>query len=139
MNAGTGKVILLPVETIVREFDGKSLLALIARKKGWQVFIGDQTAIRKRLWNLPEGTYLSTSARSGNTHFFKLLHSAGHRIAVLDEEVLVRQGDDIYMMKHERNALKHVQLLMTWGRESYELWRDFNKIEQNKITTIGNP
>ncbi len=134
-----GRTLLLPVETLAREFDGKLLLALVAAERGWDVILGEQTVLREQLSTLPPSTYLSKSARGSNALYFDQIRRLGHRLAVLDEEALVRQTDDIYVMKHERDALDHVDLLMTWGEENASLWRDSGQIDSSLIAVTGNP
>ena len=63
----------------------------------------------------------------------------GHLSAVLDEEALVRQTDDIYVMKHARCALDDVDLPMTWGEENAALWRDSKPYDPSRIAVTGNP
>ncbi|MFO1089689.1 MAG: surface carbohydrate biosynthesis protein [Hyphomicrobiales bacterium] len=133
------KTLLLPVETVAREFDGKLLLALFARERNWRVILGEQGALRARLSTLPRGVYVSKSARAKNGAYFEQMHALGHRVAVLDEEALVRQTDDIYAKKHERNALSHVDLMMTWGEENTKLWLDSGMLQASRVEATGNP
>lgn len=133
------KTLVLPVETLVREFDGKLLLALTARERGWNVIIGERSRICRYLSNLPPSIFLSKSARAGNAALFERLHSSGHRIAVLDEEALIRQSDEIYLMKHEKSALRCVSALMTWGGDNSNLWQRSQRFDENRIFNTGNP
>jgi surface carbohydrate biosynthesis protein len=134
-----GRTLLLPVETLAREFDGKLLLALIAAERNWTVILGEQTVLRERLSTMPPGTFLSKSARGTNAQHFDHMRRLGHHVAVLDEEALVRQTDDIYVMKHEKGALDHVDLLMTWGEENADLWRESGLFDPARIAVTGNP
>jgi surface carbohydrate biosynthesis protein len=134
-----GRTLLLPVETLAREFDGKLLLALVAAERNWDVILGEQTVLRERLSTMPPGTFLSKSARGTNAQHFDQMRRLGHHVVVLDEEALVRQTDDIYAMKHEKGALDHVDLLMTWGEENANLWRDSGLFDSARIAVTGNP
>lgn len=42
------RVLLLQVETLGREFDGKLLLALVAAERNWQVVLGEQAVMREQ-------------------------------------------------------------------------------------------
>ena len=62
--------LLIPVETLNRELDGKLLLALLAASRGMQVFLGGRQAIHARLPNLPTSIYLAKGIRTGNRVIF---------------------------------------------------------------------
>jgi surface carbohydrate biosynthesis protein len=133
------RTLLLPVETASRELDGKILLALAARERGWTVYLGDQLVVRDQFATLPRGIYLAKSARIKNAAIFRRMHAVGDAVAVLDEESLVRQTDDIYLKKHERDALRHVGVLMTWGEENRALWAQSGLYDPARIFATGNP
>ncbi len=133
------KTLVFPVEILSREFDSKLLLALCARERGWKVMIGNMATINAAVPQLEPSVYFAKSARSSNSRLFALLHKLGHDVVVLDEEVLVRQTDDIYLMKHEKDALKHVDLLLTWGEDSRALWDKAGIAKGVPIRTSGNP
>ena len=133
------RTLLIPVETAAREFDGKLLLALTARERGWDVFLGSQGAMRHRYASLPKGVYLSKSARRDNNKYFSRMRAYGHRIAVLDEEVLIRESDDIFNMKHEIGAFKDVELVLTWGDDSKKFLQKLPQLKNVEIVATGNP
>lgn len=133
------RTLLIPVETVAREFDGKLLLALIARERGWNVFLGSQAAMRKGYADLPKGVYLSKSAAHNNKKHLANMRAYGHRIAVLDEEVLIRESDDIFNMKHERGAFEDVELVLAWGNDSEKLLQKLPQLNNCKIAATGNP
>ena len=115
--------IALPVVGFAREFDGKLLLALVSRERGHRAFLGSKPALNKKASALSPMLYLAKSAYTDSVDLFAELHKAGNKIAVLDEEALVRQSDEIYLMKHHRHALQNVELLMSWGQSDQNLWR----------------
>lgn len=133
------RTLLIPVETAAREFDGKLLLALTARKRGWSVYLGSQGAIRHGYAGLPKGVYLSKSARRDNKTYFARMRAYGHRIAVLDEEVLIRESDDIFSMKHETGAFEDVELVLTWGDDSKKFLQKLPQLKNIEIVGTGNP
>lgn len=133
------RTLLLPVETAAREFDAKLLLALIARERGWRVFLGSQGAMRKGHMELPRGVYLSKSARRDNKKHFAKMRACGHRIAVLDEEVLIRESDGIFSMKHEIDAFKDVELVLTWGDDSKKFLQKLPQLQHIDVVATGNP
>lgn len=133
------KTLVFPIEIITRELDGKLLLALSAREQGWDVLIGGMSAIKNLVPTMPPSVYFAKSARSTNAKLFARLRKLGHDVVVLDEEVLVRQSDDIYLLKHEQDALKNVNLLLTWGQDSLELWQRSGMLHGIAAEASGNP
>lgn len=133
------RTLLIPIETAAREFDGKLLLALTARKRGWDVFLGSQGAMRHRYAELPKGVFLSKSARRDNRKYFAKMRAHGHRIAVLDEEVLIRESDDIFSMKHEVGAFEDVELVLTWGDDSKKFLQKLPQLKDVEVVATGNP
>jgi surface carbohydrate biosynthesis protein len=130
---------VFPVEVLHREFDGKLLLALTACERGWQALLGDQRRIRERAGSLPPSVYFSKSARRKQARLFRKFHKLGHEIVVLDEEALVRQTDDLYLLNHEKDALNFVKVLMTWGDDNKELWLKSQQFAGKPILATGNP
>ena len=133
------KSLYLPVENLARELDGKLLLALVARERGWRPVIGYKAAIHDQRSILPPGIYLSHSARRGKAVFFERFGRYGHQSVVLDEEALVRQTDEIFLNKHEKDAFNKVRLVLTWGEDDAELWRKFQRGGPERIVVTGNP
>ncbi|MBC8095333.1 MAG: hypothetical protein H7Y43_05945 [Akkermansiaceae bacterium] len=131
--------ILLPVNAFGREFDGKLLLALLSHERGFHSFLGAKTALHKKLQQLSPMLYVAKSAHTKSAEFFAQLRRSGNQIAVLDEESLVRQSDEIYLMKHHRDALKNVAFLLTWGEDDQNLWRSSGLLHQASAAAVGNP
>ncbi len=129
----------LPVEGLARELDGKLLLALIARERGWEPVIGYKNAIRDRRALLRPGIFLSHNARRKKPDIFRRLAEFGHQTVVLDEEALVRQTDEIFLMKHEPGAFDRVRLVMAWGEDDAALWRGSGWIGADRVAVTGNP
>ena len=130
---------VFPIETIARELDGKLLLALVARERGWDIVIGNMAVIIDMLPHLPLSVYFGKSARSTNASHFAQLQALGHQVVVLDEEALVRQSDSIYLMKHERDPLKNVDLVLTWGPDNTAMWEDSDLLGGLHADPVGNP
>ena len=133
------KTLYLPVESLARELDGKLLLALIARERGWRPVIGQRGAISTHRSILPPGIVLAHNARGAKPDMFERFGKFGHHSVVLDEEGLVRQTDDIFLMKHEKNAFDKVSLVLTWGEDDAELWRKSQQIGPERVIVTGNP
>lgn len=141
MNGLNGKKgrIVIPVVGFAREFDGKLLLALVSRERGHRTFLGSKPALNKKTAQLSPMLYVAKSAYTDSVDLFAELRHAGNKIAVLDEEALVRQSDEIYLMKHHQDALENVELLMSWGQSDQHLWHSSSLKRMAPAIAVGNP
>jgi surface carbohydrate biosynthesis protein len=131
--------LIVPVETLNREFDGKLLLALIAAEKGWRAILGGQTPLHHALPLLPRSLYFAKSARSQNSKLFQIMREMGFGIVAQDEEALVRQSDEIYAYKHDHGAFANISALFAWGQENVEVWNHMLPGNTLPILPFGNP
>lgn len=132
--------LVIPVETLNREFDAKLLVALMACQHGWKTIIGNRTYLHDRLHRLPPSVYFSKGVRSGSKPIFRLLRKFGHVAVALDEEALLRPPEDVYLnMMLDRQAFNFPRLLFAWGESNAEVWRKFDGYEGTPIIEIGNP
>src|SRR5690606_4775103 len=81
--SGTGRAgvtatpLIIPCETLAREFDGKLLLACIAAKRGFRVILGGKPAIQSRLTALPRAIYMSNNLRLSSRRVLAILDRLG--------------------------------------------------------------
>ncbi|MBC8036548.1 MAG: hypothetical protein H7X89_04965 [Rhizobiales bacterium] len=137
--ANRSDTIILPVETLTREFDAKLHLALRAAARGWRVIFGGRTAIHSALPSLPRSIYVAKGIRTGNRRIFKLLDQLGHVIVALDEESLIRQSDEALLMMLDEETFNRPRLLYAWGKSDADVWRTFKGYHGNSIIEAGNP
>lgn len=128
----------LPITSQPRELDSKLVLAHAARVAGLNPVIGYKTSFLSQMPNLEPGVFLAHNARQ-KTEKLAQVHRFGHSVVVLDEESLVRQSDDIFWKKHNRNAFKYVDQIMSWGENDAALWPRFGVSERIDVATVGNP
>ena len=108
--------LLLPIETKAREFDAKLLLAAAAAEAGFDVVLGDQTAIVRRLDLLPHGAYLDKSVSGNKIGHFRNLAQRGFRIAAWCEEGLIYPDRDYYLKERiDPAALELTDRFFCWG------------------------
>ena len=58
----------IPVETVVREFDAKMLLACVAAEAGYDVVLGNQKIFMQKLECMPRGIFLDKSATAASVY-----------------------------------------------------------------------
>ena len=88
--------LLIPVESQVRELDGKLLFACMAAENGFQCIIGSRAHIHYYASKVNNAIYIAKSMRRFSNRMFKIMHGLGHRIVAWDEEALVRLPDEQY-------------------------------------------
>lgn len=131
--------LLIPVETLNREFDAKLLLALKAAGRGYRPIIGGRTLIHQQLPKLPASIYLAKGIRTGNRLMMSILDSLGHVIVALDEEALVRTSDEALHLMFDEETFNRPRLLYAWGRSNADVWRSYKGYRGTPILETGNP
>lgn len=133
------KSLLIPVETLNREFDAKLLLSLFAVGAGFEPIIGSRQRMYDEMPALPESIYLSKGLRVGNRAHVSLLDKLGHIVIGLDEEALLRQSDDMLLRMLDDETFNRFRLLYAWGESNAAVWRRFSGYHGTPILNVGNP
>ena len=126
------KFLYLPIESKVREFDAKILIALEAVKNDYVVIIGSKSMMRYMKF-LPKGILFYKDSSAPMEQRFKNFKKIGHKIIVHDEEGFVQMNwDDYCKTRINFDTLKYVDKYLCWGNEQ------FKAIEQAKININKN-
>lgn len=128
----------LPITSQPRELDAKLVLAHAARARGLRPVIGYKSSFLTQLPKLEPGVFLAHNARQKIGRLAKV-HHYGHAVAVLDEEALVRQSDDIFWKKHGQKAFEHVDKILAWGEDDAALWPRYGVAGADEVAIVGNP
>lgn len=131
--------LLIPVETLNREFDAKLLLALRSKMHGFRPIIGGRTVIHDRLPQLPRSIYLAKGIRTGNRLKMSILNDLAHIIVALDEEALIRINDEALMLMLDEETFNRPRLLFAWGRSNADVWKRYDGYRGTPIIEAGNP
>ena len=132
--------LLLPVESQVRELDGKLLLACVAAEKGYKVVIGSRAHIHFYASRVRNSIYLAKSMRRFSNRMFKILHDLGHKIVAWDEEALVRLPDkEYYLHRLSPITFKYIEHLFAWGESNAQVFRQYSGYRNQPIHESGNP
>ncbi len=132
----TDRAILLSIETKVREFPGKVLLACQLAERGFRVvFTNDRSAkeaLRHGAW-----LFVDRNTFANRIPFFRKLKRLRVKIACLDEEGIVWAHPGIYLKRLNAESLGMMDLFLTWGRKQTELVRQVGG--GSRIRETGNP
>lgn len=128
----------LPITSQARELDSKLLLAHLARQAGLRPVLGYKSSFLTEMPNLEPGVFLAHNARQKVKKLARV-RRFGNVVAVLDEEALVRQNNDIFWKKHDRGAFDHVDKILTWGEDDAALWLNYGVARAEDVAVVGNP
>lgn len=130
--------LLLPVETLNREFDAKLLLALHAAARGWEVVLGQKTALHRRMARFPRSVYVAKGFRWGREREFREIRALGHTIAGMDEEGLVNVSDEMWLSRSDSPTMRHLALIVAWGPDDARLYRRAAHLGDTPVVETGN-
>lgn len=134
------RTLILPCETRVREFDAKLLLALLAASRGIPAIVGAKKTIDINLSSYPAGVYVGKSVTARSRHNLALARSCGHRVVLWDEEGLVWASREVYWRtKVDGPTLNEPELLLAWGEDNADAWREHPDYGKVPISVTGNP
>ena len=134
------RTLILPCETRVREFDAKLLLALLAADRGMPAIVGAKKAIDINLDRYPSGVYVGKSVTARSHHNLDLARRCGHRVVLWDEEGLVWASREVYWRtKVDGKTLNEPELLIAWGEDNADAWREHPDYAGAPIAACGNP
>ncbi len=132
--------LLIPVESQVRELDGKLFLACAAAEHGYTSIIGSRAYIHHHASKVRDCIYLAKSMRRFSHRMFKILHGLGHRIVAWDEEGLVRLPDQQYYTHRLcPNTFNYIDHLFAWGNSDAQVFKQYSAYKNQPIHTVGNP
>lgn len=145
MTANTGaehrcKWLIVPLEVVERELNGKLLICSEAVKRGWGCIVGTNKEILESLNSLPAGAVLVKSVQAHELSYLKRLSKQGHKIICLDEEGLVQ--NDLHFMvtvRSTQKTLAEVDAFLLWGAEQCGAYDAAYSQFSDKFHVVGNP
>ncbi len=131
--------LLLPIETLNREFDAKLLLALHAAERGWQPIIGERLVLHDHIQKLPPSVYFSKGFKPGNAPILRIVDGLGHAIVGLDEESLVNVSDDMLLLRMDHGIMRRIRMTFAWGANDARVFGLTDGLKHKPIIPTGNP
>jgi surface carbohydrate biosynthesis protein len=136
----TKPLLIIPVETKVRELDAKLLLAVVALQRGFDVTIGVLWDMEFLADLLDKGIFLDKSIAKTKEKWFRRCRQQGHRIAALDEEGLVYFDAETYrQLRIHPPSLEAANLFFAWGKDQAEVTASAVGVLAERIRLVGNP
>lgn len=132
--------LLIPMETKVREFHSKLLLGAFAAKNGFEVILGEQLELKRKLEFLPRGVMLEKGITTHQAGDLARSRSMGNRLIAWCEEGLVYRNREAYLRDRIcLPALELVDLFFAWGRHQAEDVLSKATDAADKLVLAGNP
>ncbi len=133
-------LLIIPVETKVRELDAKLLLSLIAASKGMEVVIGGRREVEYLIDVLDKGVYFDKSIAKPKQQWFKRCQNKGYQLVALDEEGLVYFDAQIYKeLRVFRPCMEKVGLFFAWGQDQASIMAPELGDLAERVKLTGNP
>lgn len=134
------KYLYLPLEIVVREHDGKAMLAYEAAKLGWTIIMGPKISLYSICEQLPEGMFLVKSIVPNELKQLRKLKKAGHKVCSLDEEGVVTYKEFLGSnVRYSNETISEIEQIFFWGAKQQSIYNETFPEYIKKGYITGNP
>ena len=136
------KIFCIPIETKVRELDGKLLLALHLLNNGFEIYIGARNGIFRELNYLKNAIYLAKSISKENKHRYQKLKNNNNDIFVQNVEggILYKDVSGHFKNSYPKQLMHFVNGVILYGEELKEKFLEYNtNYSEKNILVSGEP
>lgn len=131
------KWINIRIETKVREFQSKTLIAYHLIEEGYGIVF--KSNLEGGVQRLPKGIYFLNSIYSDTYSAIKEIVDYGNKVFVLDEEGLVIRNEEEYLKRIDYDSFQIVSKFLCYGKEQYETLKKKFPTHIDKLEITGNP
>lgn len=133
--------LIVPVEMVYREIDGRLLLSCFAAERGHPVIFGAQRPVHFGVMGYARGVYLAKALTPKKVRIIRIFRQLGHCTAALDEEgLLPGHVERFYEQRVSASALQSLSAVFSWGPESTRLLSGYPGLPRElEIRETGNP
>ena len=134
------KIIFITIESVKRELDSKTLLALKALKKNYRVVIGQKSGVYSAIKYFNPGIVILKSFGPRNTSQIDFLKQNGFKLVSNDEElILAMDFEDKINWRMNNENLNKLDLLLAVGEESdYPIIKKNLNLMMKNVFVCGN-
>jgi surface carbohydrate biosynthesis protein len=139
------KILIFPVETVVRELDFRLILAVLCARPNCQILIGDHEHLFPISLRLKSAVLVVKNVTGGKHPWkYRRYKELGHRIIHLDEEgAIYYGGKDAWRASLDKRLdirqLAAEDYVCTWGRFQANHYRERNAACHDNIIATGHP
>jgi surface carbohydrate biosynthesis protein len=133
--------VYLPIETKVREFDAKLLLSCTVAEAGYDVVLGHQKMMLKKMENMPRGILIDKSVLPRKIKKYGYYKKLGFKVTAYDEEGLIPWSPEEYqrLRQFSNETLKPLEYFFAWGQWHVDFVSNKAPVYQDKIIPVGHP
>lgn len=133
--------ICLPIETKVREFDSKILLASHFLNKGYNVLIGSRSAVYREMELIKYPVLLAKNASKVLIEIYEYVKKQDGLNIILDEEgtVFYEDEDSVIKFKIPQETIPYLDLYLSSGKAISDLIIKNIPVLKQRVITCGNP
>lgn len=134
-------VIFLPIETKVRELDGKILLAARLAMAGHTTIIGPKRELNSVAVKYKPSIYIGDSgvARKNKIELYSKLHEIGTKVIILDTEGGLFISEELFKKRLDERVLKYTSRYYSWGPKVKSIIGGLGSFPEEKVVVTGNP
>lgn len=133
------KVVLIPIETKVRDLYGKLLLGYHLTQKGYGVVIGPKHRLFELAAKMGNGLLIGIGFYENFSEAYEKARKSGNLIASMDEEGLVYLDRKTYQTKNlNRKTLSLVDRILCWGESQREDILNYAPDTAERTVVTGN-
>lgn len=139
------KILLFPVETVVRELDFRLILGVLCARPDWQVIIGDHEHLFPLTLRLRDAVLVLKNLIGGKRPWkYPLYKAHGIRCVQLDEEGGIFEGDKSVWGAELKSRLDITKVdpadyICTWGPYQAEFYSTINPACAPHVIPTGHP
>jgi len=134
--------VCIPIETSVRELDGKLLVAAHLLNNNTRVFIGDRRGIKNEISHLKNAIYFTKSLDPSLEDFYDKVLSNNNKIVNMNVEggVLYEDVQNHFINAYPVNMLKKVDKLFLFGEKIKSHFLEYlGNVYEDKLVVSGEP
>jgi len=130
----------IPIETKVRELQGKLLLAAVAAEAGLRTIVGHKDEVFSIARKGPRGHIFNFGLSRNFAAMSRRYRQLGHKVVSIDEEGLVTLRDELYVRyRVSPETLRELEMFFCWGEKQAALVREQAADAGCKVLVTGNP
>ncbi len=134
--------VLIPIETKVREFDGKLLLISYLLSKGYEVIFGNRKGVLKQLNYHRHSIYLAKGIYKQHSSFYEKMQKNNNKLCVLNVEggVLAKEERSHFLSSYPDILMPYVTRIFLFGDKIKESFKKYVKnYSDNDLIVSGDP
>ena len=139
------KIMLFPVETVVRELDYRLILAVMCARPDWQIIVGEHEQLFPASLRLQNGIIVLKNLTGGKRPWkYNRYKSNNLRVIHLDEEGGIYEGDeelwkDRLLRRLNPSELAPDDIACTWGQFQADFYKSLAPTSGENIRATGHP